>query len=128
MKPITEKRCRNCGGEIKRSGVDLGYSTAKELDRPVGAKGRDEYAVIDACVDCGGVDWDWQSSPCHICGEGGKRGILLIDFAQQVTGIGDWVPGLPNEVNLCNKSECWHTLAKEVDKKMEEALNDGAFE
>lgn len=131
----TKKRCRDCGSfNIVRKGVDCGYTSASELGRPAGAKGRDEFAVAEFCGDCESGNFAHTPVPCHVCGfdawfsDEGLTGVDIAGRCHGLTGIHDWVPGLPNDVNICGCSECSAALDKEIIRLVEETLDDGGFE
>jgi len=123
---VTEKRCKRCGGKVRRTGADAGYSTAQELGRPAGAKGRDEFIVFEACVDCGWTDYEEVPVPCHICGGEPVEEIDLCARNHEVTGMYEWVPGLPTTVNICGN--CGKALDAEITRLMKEACEEGGFE
>lgn len=119
----TKKTCRACGStRIRQVAHDLGYTSARELGRPAGAKGRDEFVCYLSCEDCGGVDIVDTPSPCFICGKDPDEAVDLCHFCEEVTGLYEWVPGLPNTVNLCEQPKCREVLASRVKKIMAEAF------
>ena len=128
MKLLTRKTCKECGGEIVRKGVDCGYSSAKSLGRPAGAKGRDEFAILEICQDCGGGKYEILPVPCHICGGTGTEYVDIAGRSNDITGIFDYVPGLPSSVNLCGKPDCGQNLNAEIDRLVTEAFDAGGYE
>lgn len=120
------KKCDKCGGyNIRRTGHNLGYTSAEDLGRPAGAKGRDEFIIVDVCADCGSVCISEVSEPCYICGGDPVEGINMSARNEIVTGIYEWVPGLPNTVNLCGAADCSKQLNERIIRAMDEAFGQG---
>jgi len=129
MALTTKLKCITCGSfNVSRKGVDCGYSTASELNRPSGAKGRDEFAVIETCDDCGSCDLAESPLPCHICGNAPITGCDLCNQNHEVTGMFEWVPGMPNAVNLCANPACLTALNNKIKAVMDAAFEEGGFE
>jgi len=128
MKLLTQKTCTTCGGKIVRKGLNCGYSSAKELGRPAGAKGRDEFAIIDECQDCGGGRYEILPIPCHICNGQSTQYIDLASRCEEVTGIFDFVPGLPSSINLCASAKCETALNNTINRLVSEATQENGYE
>ena len=119
----TVKTCTLCGStRISRQGVDLGYTPARDLGRPAGAKGQDEFAILERCLDCDGILWDWAPAPCHICGGSPVEYVDMLSLNGELTGLMEWVPTLPNDINLCSNPDCREKLHKRVMDAMDEAF------
>ncbi len=129
METIKVKTCNKCGStRIKREGRDCGYSSAKDLGRLAGAKGRDEFIIIEVCQDCGSFDWEKKPAACHICGEEGIHGESTVSLGNNYFSGISCVYGIPDLVNICDKEDCKAVLKKEVERLVDEAFDEGAYD
>ena len=124
----TEKTCSLCRStDIRREGIDCGYTSAVNLDRPAGAKGRDEFCIKESCQDCGSMEWELQPIPCHICGGPGVTGHTTDEISVSITGYRYTVYGMPDRVNTCS-DKCKSLLDKKVKQLIDEASAEGAYD
>ena len=126
MDKIMVKRCAVCGGSVKRTGVDCGYSSAESLGRPAGAKGRDEFIVFDACTVCGSIDITEAPAPCLICGAESTQGLYIALECPEAQG--EHIPGLDTVVPICASADCRTKLATLITTKLDEASGAGYFD
>lgn len=118
--------CGNCGGDrFAKKLVDSGYLSARELGRPRGGKGKDVGWVASVCAACDSTSIVEIVEPCFICQNSNPtEEINMLGRNQEVTGMFEWVPELPNWVNLCSNSEC----GKELDRRITEIMSTTFFE
>lgn len=129
MKVLEIKTCKDCGStNIKREGVDCGYSSARPLGRPAGAKGRDEYTIVESCQDCGSLRWEERPAPCHICGEEGVIGVSTLHIGNEIWSGCDCVYGIPDHINLCGAEKCKKALHTEIERLIDQAFEGGGYD
>lgn len=129
METVKNKKCKECGSiKIKREGIDCGYNSAASLGRPAGAKGRDEFTIVERCQDCGSFDWDSMPAPCHVCGGEGVVGVSTLQVGESIWSGCDCVYGIPNYINLCGAEECAEALHTEIERLIDEAVAGGGYD
>ena len=122
------KRCSQCGGKMNRRGFDLGYSARSELGRSAGAKGRDEFAVLELCDNCDSADWELVPDPCWVCGSEPTQEVDGWARIKETTGLSVDCPEIPSRFNLCGSSECSDMANQEIYRLVDEAMEQGGFE
>ena len=129
METIMVKTCNKCGStNIKREGIDCGYSSAKSLGRPAGGKGRDEFIIIETCQDCGSGDWEKKPAPCHICGKEGILGFSTTEIGNEFFQGISCVYDIPDYVNLCKAPKCKEALYAKIECLVDKAFEEGGYD
>jgi len=83
---------------------------------------------ISECPEHGCVPVVRRPVPCYICGGEPVHGYDTADISEAATGIHDWVPGVPSEINLCASPKCWAAMEKQIKTSVRAALDAGAYE
>lgn len=120
---IKTETCPDCGSQkLRRRGVD-GYISGRELGRPGGAKGKEFFHIEWDCPECGpNVCPIMAPKPCQVCPAPSDHSLDGRSLNESVTGMVEWVPGLPSQIPMCDNGDCFNKLKGVVEEEMSNAF------
>lgn len=107
MAPPTFHACPKCGGKTSRGVADYGKTPGDE--------GHD-LVVYQVCPEHGVVAPVDSPVPCYICGTPSEIGVIGCEIIPE---YGDYIPGLPSVVGLCDSPDCAGKLRAIADENLD---------